>query len=448
MNRFLSSALLFMLFLPICLGQNSKKVKALQKQKTELQNTIRKSQTELNQTKQKVKAGQRNISFLGQQMDNRLNYIRQLEVEMNVLDADIVNMQARINKLESDLQMKREKLKQAMRYARTQKEVHSPLIFILSARTFSQMYRRARYAREYVTYQRNLGEQILHKQAELLEAQNLLLESKSRKNDLICEVMTQRKNLNAQQLQESKKVAGLKQQETGLANKIAQQQKQLSALDKKIDDLIAYEIEQARKRAEEAARKKAEEAARKKAAVAAKEKSNQPSGGKQSSTKSGSSGSRSSKATEEKPSTWLTAEERQLNGTFEQNKGRLPVPITGQYMLGNRFGTYNVPGLKNVQLDNKGTNYVGRPGARARSVFDGVVTAVFQFGGTRNVLIRHGSYISVYCNLSSVIVAKGQKVRPRDVIGTIADDGSGNCVLHFQLRKETIKLNPEAWVGR
>lgn len=139
---------------------------------------------------------------------------------------------------------------------------------------------------------------------------------------------------------------------------------------------------------------------------------------------------------------------RQLNGTFEQNKGRLPVPITGQYMIGNRFGVYNVPGLRNVRLDNKGLNYVGKPGARARSVFDGVVSAVFQFGGTRNVLVRHGSYISVYCNLSSVIVSKGQKVKTSDIIGTVADDGTGKCVLHFQLRKETSKLNPEIWVGK
>ena len=117
-------------------------------------------------------------------------------------------------------------------------------------------------------------------------------------------------------------------------------------------------------------------------------------------------------------------------------------------MVGGRFGVYNVPGLKNVQLDNKGTNYIGRPGARARAVFDGEVTAVFQFGDTKNVLVRHGSYISVYCNLSSVIVARGQKVRARDLIGAVADDGSGNCILHFQLRKETTKLNPEAWIGR
>lgn len=425
--------------------QNSKKVKALKKQQIELQNTIKKSKAELNRTKQQVKAGQQNIHYIGVQLNNRLDQIVSLEKEIDALDSLAIELQGRIREKETELKEKREKLKFAMRYARTQRGHTSSLVFILSARNVKQMFRRSRYAREYVTFEHNLGEQILRKQSELLEEQNRLLKTKSRKSTLVKEVMLQRKDLGAQQVQQKKKVEGLKKQESGLTGKIAEQQKQLNALNKKIDDLIAYEIEQARKAAEAAARKKAaEEAARKKAAEEAARKK---AGGKSApATKSATKPA--DKPASAKPATWLTAEDRQLNGTFEQNRGRLPVPITGQYMIGNHFGTYTVPGLKNVQLENKGTNYVGRSGARARSIFTGEVTAVFQFGGSRNVLIRHGSYISVYCNLSSVTVTKGQKVNAKDIIGTVADDGTGRCVLHFQLRKETAKLNPEHWIGR
>ena len=83
-----------------------------------------------------------------------------------------------------------------------------------------------------------------------------------------------------------------------------------------------------------------------------------------------------------------------------------------------------------------------------RAVFDGEVTAVFQIGSMKNILVRHGSYISAYCNLSSTIVQRGQKVKARDILGTVAPDDNGNFVLHFQLRKETSKLNPEQWIGR
>ena len=425
--------------------QNSKKVKALKKQQIELQNTIKKSKAELNRTKQQVKAGQQNIHYIGVQLNNRLDQIVSLEKEIDALDSLAIELQGRIREKETELKEKREKLKFAMRYARTQRGHTSSLVFILSARNVKQMFRRSRYAREYVTFEHNLGEQILRKQSELLEEQNRLLKTKSRKSTLVKEVMLQRKDLGAQQVQQKKKVEGLKKQESGLTGKIAEQQKQLNALNKKIDDLIDYEIEQARKAAEAAARQKAaEEAARKKAAEEAARKK---AGGKSApATKSATKPA--DKPALARPATWLTAEDRQLNGTFEQNRGRLPVPITGQYMIGNHFGTYTVPGLKNVQLENKGTNYVGRSGARARSIFTGEVTAVFQFGGSRNVLIRHGSYISVYCNLSSVTVTKGQKVNAKDIIGTVADDGTGRCVLHFQLRKETAKLNPEHWIGR
>ena len=432
---------LLLVSLPVlAFSQNSKKVKALQKQKVELQNTIKKSKAELTKTKQQVKVGQQNIHYIGVQLNNRLDQIVNLEKEIGELDSLAIQLQGRIREKELEVKEKREKLKWAMRYARTQKGYTSSLVFILSAKNVKQMFRRSRYAKEYVAFQHNLGEQILKKQAELLEEQNKLLDTKSRKSSLVNEVMLQRRDLGVQQVQQQKKVDGLKKQESGLAGKIAEQQKQLNALDKKIDALIAYEIEQARKAAEEAARKKAAaEAARRKAAEEAARKK---SGGKAGST------AKVSTPAPVKPDTWLTPADRQLNGTFEQNRGRLPVPITGQYMIGNRFGTYTVPGLKNVQLENKGVNYVGRPGARARSIFVGEVTAVFQFGGSRNVLIRHGSYISVYCNLSSVTVTKGQKVNAKDIIGTVADDGTGKCVLHFQLRKETAKLNPESWIGR
>lgn len=303
------------------------------------------------------------------------------------------------------------------------------------------MYRRSRYAREYANYQRTLVGQIIQKQNELLVQKNELLKVRAEKNRLMNECMEQKALLQKQHDEEQKDVKGLKKKQKALRLEVEKQQKQLSALDKRIDEMIALEVERARKRAEEE-RKKAEARAKAKKQAAGKS-------GKQRGTKTAKpqkeAGQSSSIPSEYK---WITPKDQELNGNFVRNKGRLPVPITGKYMVGSHFGTYNVQGLKDVRLDNKGTNYVGRSGAMARSIFDGEVSAVFQFGNTKNILVRHGSYISVYCNLSSVRVAKGQKVKARDILGTVEDDGSGNCVLHFQLRKETQKLNPEAWIGR
>ena len=183
----------------LAFSQNSKKVKALQKQKAELQSTIQKSKAELTKTKQQVKVGQQNIHYIGVQLNNRLDQIVNLEKEIGQLDSLTIQLQGRIREKELELKEKREKLKLAMRYARTQKGQTSSLVFILSAKNVKQMFRRSRYAKEYVSFQHNLGELILKKQAELLEEQNQLLKTKSKKSDLVKEVMLQRKDLGAQQ---------------------------------------------------------------------------------------------------------------------------------------------------------------------------------------------------------------------------------------------------------
>lgn len=397
-------------------AQNSKKVKDLQKQRDKLQQELKKSQQDLTQTRQEISTHQRASRIIGEQLEVKLNGIREAEIRMAELEQQMEKMQNEIALVDMQLQGKRNNYARALRMARAYRHHPSPTLFVLSAKTLTQMSRRARNTNFFATVLRTMGEELLSKQGQLLNAQNDLLAAKNEMNNMMRDVMTQRHELGVQQIEQQRQIANLDSKQKGLQDQLAKQRNQLSQLNKKIDQVVAAEVEAARKRAE-AARKKEE----------AKNKKNRTN------------------ATTGK---FITTEDKQLNGSFEQNKGRLPIPLTGSYMIGERFGTYNVPGMKNVQLDNKGTNYIGKPGARARSVFDGEVTAVFQFFGTKGVLIRHGSYISVYCNLSSVIVSKGQKVHARDLIGTIATNEDGKCVLHFQLRKETTKLNPEAWISK
>lgn len=431
--------------MPVC-AQNSKKVKNLKAQKTQLQKNLKKNQQALVKTGKDVKDGQSYLHHIDRQLEDRVEHIRTMEHEMDSIETEMKHVRANIVSLDAQLADKKQKYLRAIRFSRQFPKVRNTLVFVLSAKSLTQMYRRARYTREYAVYQHDLGRQIQQKQGELMEAQNSLLASKSRMAGLLQEVIRQRRKLNEQQVRQQQYIKNLKRREDNLRDKVSKQQRELSALNKKIDDLIVYEIEQARKRAEAEARRKAEAEAKRRAAAKKQAKTGTSTSKKPASSEG--TASKSTKPASSSSGSWLTASDKKLNGTFLQNKGRLPVPITGQYRISGRFGRYNVPGLKNVTLDNKGVNYVGKPGARARCIFDGEVTAVFQFSGSKNVLVRHGSYISVYCNLSSVIVRKGQKLRARDLIGTVQADESGNCILHFQLRKETTKLNPEAWIGR
>lgn len=400
-------------------AQNSKKVKDLKKQRERLQKELKTSQQELERTRKDITSHKKVSKQLDVQLEERLEGIRVAEERMNDLDRKMDTLQSHVGMVNGKLEEKKDKYARALRMARAYRHVQSPTLFILSARKLMQMSRRARNTNYFASILRNMGEELLAKQGELLSTQNKLLSAKSEMNTLMRNVMQERHELGVQQVEQQRQIESLNSKEKNLQSKLSKQRTQLAQLNKTIDAVVAAEVEAARKRAE-AARRKAEEGRRK--AEAQRKKG--------------------------KTSTWLTPEDKALNGSFEQNRGRLPVPITGSYMLGERYGRYNVPGMTNVQLDNKGVNYIGKNGAKARAVFDGEVTAVFKFYNTKGVLIRHGSYISVYCNLASVQVSKGQKVRARDLIGTLAHNEDGKCILHFQLRKETATLNPEKWIGR
>lgn len=391
---------------------------------------------QLQETEKTVNVKMRDITQIANQIKTRQRFIDTVEVQLRRVSDQVEIMQQTVDRTALELAAKKDDYARALRYAAAYPEAPGPLLFVFSSQSFSQMYRRSRYAREYANYQRTLAEDIVEKQNELMEQRNELLRMKAEKDRLLTEHMEQKALLQKQHDEEKRNVTSLQKKQKTLQKDVATQQKQLNDLNAKINQIIEYERKEQERR--EAARRKAAEA-RKKA---------EAKGGKSSSGTSRSSAS-GKKGTSAPPAEkWRTPQDEALSGNFERNKGRLPVPITGSYMLGSRYGAYNVPGVKGVKLDNKGTNYIGRPGAMARCIFDGRVMQVFHFGGMKNVIVRHGHYISMYCNLSSVRVAQGQNVKTRDILGTVDDDGTGNYVLHFQIRNETKTLNPESWVGR
>lgn len=425
-------------FSSLSISAQTKKINDLKSQRSKIEQGIKQSQQKLNQTKHETVKKEQTADFLEDQLQSRLKYINQLETEIDTLEQRVARLEDELARLDSQVTEKKNKYIQSLRYARNSSDLRNPLLFVLSAESFPQVYRRMRYAREFAALQKNLGIQLMAKENQARDKRNELLGVKQQLGSTVQEVIQQRKHLAAEHSVVQANVVKLKQKQKEIERQVAEQQKQLSALNKKIDELVAIEIEKARKRAEEEARRKRE----------AEQRAKDAKGSKGSSSSKGSKGSKDTKSgsSTKAPSKWLTAEDRQLNGSLEQNKGRLPVPITGPYRIERRFGLNHI--TSTVVLDNKGTNYMGQAGARARAIFDGEVTAVFQLGSMKNVLVRHGSYISAYCNLSSTIVQRGQKVKARDILGTVAPDDNGNFILHFQLRKEINKLNPEQWIGR
>lgn len=433
-------------FLSALSAQSTRKIKELEAKRKELHQQIAESETLLKSTKKDVKSQLDNLALLTGQIEERRTYIQTIERDVHTLDGEIASLRKQLNKLQRDLKDKKQKYETSVQYMYRNKSVQEKLMFIFSAENLSQTYRRLRYVQEYANYQRLQAMEIERKQKQVVAKKKEMEQTRQAKQDLLKQGEVEKVKLETQEKERQTLLANLKKKQKGIQNEIRKKKRSAQQLNAQIDRLIEIEIEKARKRAEEEARRKAaaEAEAAKKAEAERKKAAGESASGDSKPTKK-PAGTKPSAPVEKFN---LNSEDRQLSGSFERNKGALPVPITGPYVIVSRYGQYAVDGLRNVKLDNKGIDIKGKQGAQARAIFNGEVSAVFQYNGLNNVLVRHGNYISVYCNLSSVSVAKGSKVSTRAVLGTVHTDASGNTVLHFQLRKETAKLNPALWLGR
>lgn len=431
MKRMIGIVLTILVSVSLC-AQSTKKIRELEKQHAALQKQISDSESLLQSTKQDVKSQLDNLAVLSGQITDRKQYIETIEKDVQVIQEEISRLKTELNTLERELAEKKKKYEKSVMYMYKNKSVQEKLMFIFSADNLSQMYRRMRYVREYADYQRRQGKEVQRKQYQVSEKQKSLLASRNAKENMLKQGEAEKLKLEAQEKERKELLSALQKKQWEIQHEIKEKRRSANRLNAEIDRLIEIEIEAARKRKEAEARRKAE--AERKQKEAQKETLAE---------------NKKAEAPESKVEVYKTDnEDRRLSDVFEKNKGKLPMPITGAYAIVGHYGKYQVKGLRNVRLDNKGIDIKGKEGAQARVIFDGEVSAIFQYNGLANVLVRHGSYISVYCNLSSVLVKKGSVLKTKDVIGQVHTDATGNTVLHFQLRKETAKLNPELWLIR
>lgn len=468
-------------------------ISGLRNQRAQIKKQIQTQQRKLRNNERDVKQRLQDLMVINTEIAGKRKTIDTIRNDISRLNSNIATMDRQLSTLQKELDDRKEKFVKSMRYMHRNRSIQNQLMFIFSAKSLTQMYRRLRFTREYATFQRAQGEAVKTKQAQIENKQAQLLATKHDKDRLLSKGVKERQALESKQAEQEQMVETLKKQQKTIQSIIAQQQKKDAELNAEIDRLVAIEVEKARQRAiAEAKRKAAEEAARKRAAELARKKAAAEAAARANAQRIAEAKKREEelkeaarKATAEKRKAaekaareaeanrkaaereakkeakererelaeakktseaafTMNSEDRKISGNFESNRGRLPMPITGPYRIVSHFGQYNVEGLKNVRLDNKGINILGQPGAQARSIFDGEVSAVFSLGGTTGVMVRHGSYISVYCNLASVSVRRGQHVSARQVLGTVA----GDHILQFQLRREKAKLNPESWLGR
>lgn len=441
------------------------KMQASQKQLRQDIENKKKQNVELDR---KVKQQMQDVEELSVEIDDKKRLIDTIKTDIASLDSTLVLLNAQMDTLQRELKGFQERYANSVRYLYRNRKSYNKAMFVFSADNVNQMYRRSRFMKEYATYQKVQGETVKQKQAQVSAKQHEIESNRHEKRDLLQKGQREQQNLEQKQAQQKQLVEQLQKEQRTVQALIKKEQQQEAELNAKIEKLIAEEIarEQARieaekkRKAEELARKERErkERERKLAEAKAKEEAAKAQARAAKTDREKAEANRSVKnaeaarktaerdvaATQKEIKEYSANSDRakRLTGSFASNKGKLPMPITGPYKVIRGFGSNVVEGLGNVHLSSKGLYLKGQAGAMARCVFDGEVSKVYSTGSSYIVMVRHGKYISVYCDLASVSVSAGQKVSINQTLGKLGP----SYVMQFQLRNWTDLLNPRPWL--
>ncbi|MEG2573537.1 MAG: peptidase M23, partial [Bacteroides sp.] len=260
-----------LLIMSVCMvvalsAQSNKKIKELENKRVEIQKQIAQSETLLKTTKKDVGSQLSGLALLNGQIVERKKYIAVIEKDVCSLEDELSSLQQELNELRRDLLDKKKKYEASVQYMYKNKSIEEKLMFIFSAQSLSQTYRRLRYVREYATFQRIQGEEILKRQKQVERKRAELQLVKGAKTNLLKEGEREKIKLEEQEKQKKNIVAGLQKKQKGLQSTIRQKRRESTRLNAQIDRLIEIEIAKARKRAEEEARREAEAARKAEAA--------------------------------------------------------------------------------------------------------------------------------------------------------------------------------------
>ncbi|MCR4877980.1 MAG: peptidoglycan DD-metalloendopeptidase family protein [Bacteroidales bacterium] len=408
-------------------AQNGKSSSQLKKDKQKIETEIANTQKLLKKNESNQKAAVQQAALLRQQIQNREKLITNLNSQIIQMEDEQEQNQQEINQLEKRLAYMKADYAQVVYNAYRNRRFLDKVTFILAADDFTQMFRRIRY---YTIFSRNVRQQ-----AEQIEKTKNEL---NKKNEEITEIKNDKLNTLSSKEQEIKNLESDRRKKTQNAEKLKKESQNLKAELKK--------KQQKRKELDAAIRRAVQDEIAK--ANANRKKKSSTSSGKTSSGSSTASSGKTSTSAKNTASISLTPEEATLNASFINNKGKLPWPVVKGAKVSD-FGSYAHPDVPSVQIENHGIDIMVDAGTPARAVFDGVVTKITNIMGTNVVMVRHGEYLSVYQNLSSVNVREGEKVSTKQSLGTVAKNASSNTYeLHFEIWKNDRYVNPSEWLAR
>ena len=407
-------------------------LKELEAQKRKAQERLEATQKLLDDTKKSRKGTENELQLITRTIKETNNLIFSINSEIDGLNRDISSLATERNALSRKLTVAKEEYANMVSKNFVFSRQFSPVLFIFSSKNFSQGMRRARYLLEISLYRRKQVEQIKELNKSVADKEAVLQRYVSQKSQSLQQKEQQHKKLNLRKDEKNRLLSTYNQKEKEYSATIREEQQRQS----KLNDLIRQKVAEENKKKAEMAKKAAEEKKRQdknKAKAKTTEK-----------TKTSAKTSEKPVITEKEYKQYK--EDRQLTGTFAKNKGGLPMPVESG-LIHRRFGRQTNP-LTNTIENNSGIYIVAPNGADARAVFEGTVFEVmYEPGSGYIVWVMHGSYSTVYAQLSIFYVKKGEKVKARQKIGRIAQKNNKSELNFYILNENASYENPENWLS-
>ena len=444
-------------------GRKSKALQRLEQERKQLLRSIEASDKKLQQLRRDTRSEEQTLRTVQAQVAQRRQVVA-------VLGSEVSGLQARLDTLSGHIShLHRRESALLLRYRAAliqlqQIDTHvDPLLFVLSSKNPTEARERQRFLSRYTTAVRQASEALRSTRNEIEATKAEVGRTHSEKEQLLSLREAEKKKLETEEQQHSAQVKTLQGKQQLLAQDLSKQQRKVEDLDRKIQAQVEAEILAAQRRAAEQQRRREE-------ALRRREEARRRQAQRAEATPPPTTRSTRDKSTPPPPPPLPPAEdapeerraatpggyamdanERALASSFEQNKGRLPAPIRGSYSILRTFGVHQHSEHSRVQVNSSGVDFGLNGDSRAYAVFSGVVSRVFLIPGYGTaIILRHGNYLTVYANLSSVAVSTGARVATGQSLGSVgaSPDGSSGRLLHFQLWHERTKLNPLAWIKR
>jgi murein hydrolase activator len=403
----------------------------MEKERQEIQKELQEIQSTYNKVKGQKKATIGQLTVLQRKMNVQDRYISNIDKEIHTITDDIYLSNVEIYHLQGQLDTLKAQYARSVVYAYKNKSSYDFLNFIFSANNFNDAMKRVAYLKSYRSYRQQQVASIIETQNLIKERKQQLVGKQSQKKSALQNQQQQLAILEDQKKEKDAVVSKLKSQENELSKEIASRKNRFRDLGNQIAAIVKREIARARK----------EESDR-----LAAEKRNNPVNNNETTTPNVTTTTTKKANTSSHSYLDLNAHDVALNVSFEKNQRKLPWPVDNGF-VSIPFGRSKVG---NLTTDNPGiTISTPSAGSPVKSVFGGVVSAVSNLGDGMMVMVRHGKYFTVYSNLSSASVSKGQEVTAGEVIGKTSEGEDGNGgQLDFLLMNENKNVNPELWLRR